>query len=402
MDENISWKVVIMAAVFSLFILGIAYYFISPQGSEYFSTEKTEKIAEFKNTRVEGRKEGKRVWEFFAKSGWTSQGQEITHLSEVYNGQIFKDGNLTVTNLSAPRAKAYRRTEVIEIFGPPVKARMDLGKFAPHPKDKKEWIRLTADSIKYSPAEKSSEMSGKITLAKKDFSILADKINVDHDKKIASIASPLEIRRKDGALKADSGQYLGETEELKAAGKVSFDLMDNKIRTIMKCNDASLSTDHEKDIRLSGSLEAVQGKKIAIAQEGTYSRQQRNLLLKGKAKAIFEKARAILKEKTVQKLHNPDTKKILKEKTVVTADEIVFSTKTSDAKASGNVIVTQREREAKTDAAVYDDKTEILTLTGHVAMQEKDGDWVNAQKIIVSIPKETFEAIGSVEAKFKL
>ncbi len=123
--------------------------------------------------------------------------------------------------------------------------------------------------------------------------------------------------------------------------------------------------------------------------------------MKGATKAIFEKAIAILKEETARDLKNPEAKKILKEKTILTSDKLVFSTKTGDASASGSVFVSQKGREAKADHAEYNDKEEILTLTGNVFMK-KGKDWVSAKKVIVTVRDETFEAEGGVEAEFKL
>ena len=116
------------------------YYLISPRDTTYFSEEKTEKIAEFKNTRVSGRKDGKPLWEFHAKNGWSTKNRDVTHLFDVTKGKIYKSGKLVVTDLSAPRAKTYRRSELIEVYGDKnnrVKAYIDLGGISN--RDKKDW-----------------------------------------------------------------------------------------------------------------------------------------------------------------------------------------------------------------------------------------------------------------------
>jgi len=100
-------------------------------------------------------------------------------------------------------------------------------------------------------------------------------------------------------------------------------------------------------------------------------------------------------------LKNPEARKFLKEKTVLYADRLDLSTKTSNAKAYGSVLVVQNEKEAKADMAIYDDKEETMVLTGNVYLKKKD-DWVKAEKVLVSVRNETFEAVGSVEAEFKI
>jgi len=296
MDENLSWKIVYIATIFSLVVLGVAYYLISPRESPYFSSEKTEKMAEFKNTRVEGRKEGKKVWEFFAKEGWTTKDQETTYLRNVSQGRIFrKDGTLTVHDLKAPQAKVSRRTEIVEAFGSTeakagfLTAYLDLGKFAAQPNNKSDWTRLTADYIKHIPAEKRSEILGHVTLTKRGSLFKGERINVDHERKIADISGNIHIKRKDGILQANAVQYLGETEQLNASGNVKLNLHENKIRTFIRCNSALLFNDTEKDINLIGSLEVIQGKKTAVAPEGIYSKKLKGLILKYGARATLKK-----------------------------------------------------------------------------------------------------------------
>ena len=400
MDENWAWKIVYIAAIFSLIIMALTYYFISPRESPYFTEEKTQKIAEFKNTHIEGRKEGKKVWEFFAREGWTEPAQEVTFLYQVSKGFIYKDGKPAVSELSAPRAKAYRHSEIVEAFGV-VKAYLDLGKFSSRPKDKSQWTKMVGDYIKYIPADKRSEIAGNITLTKRDSVINADKIDIDHERKIARVSGKIRIDRKDGLVNAGEVEYIGEEEQINAAGGVNLKLKESKVSTFIKCSRGILFMDMDKDMALSGSLEVLQGKKISIADEGTYSRKQKGLFLRGRTRTVVEKAQAILQEDTVKKLGSPEQKDLLRGKTVVSANEIFFSTRTGDARATGSVEVTQKGREARSETAVYDDKNETLTLTGNVQMK-KAKEWISAGKVIVSVRDETFEALGSAEAQFKL
>jgi len=385
MEESFSWKIIYFAAIFSLIVLGIAYYFISPRESTFFSEVKTEKIAEFKQTRVEGRKEGKPLWELRAVSGWTDKNQEITHLENVSGGNIYNSaGKIAVSDLCAPRAQVFRRSEIVEAFGP-LKADFDLGKFSSRPGEKNKWIKMTGNHIRYIPSDKRSELDTDLILSKKDSVVHAEKINVDHEKKIANITEKIRIIRKDGVIKADSIEYLGEAEQLNAAGNVNLALKEGRIKTFVKCNKGILFLDAYRDISLSGSIEAAQGKKRSSAQDGTYSRKKNGLFLRGKTRTILEKGE----------------KKELKEKTIVLAEEIFFSTRNGDARATGSVEVTQKSREARSDTAVYDEKRDILTLSGNVYMKEKER-WISCKKIIISVKKETFEASGVSGARFKL
>jgi len=408
MDENMSWKVIYIAAIFSLIVMVVAYLFIAPRQSPYFTEEKSDKIAEFQDARVSGRKKGKKVWELQVKDGWTSKNHEINYLYHVSDGSVFSNGKKVISQLVAPRAKVFRRTDMVEAFGFPtdkekgqskLKAYINLGRIS-NPNKPSEWTRMKANYLKYMPQHEVSELRGDVELHKKDSSIYAQVININHKNKLADIRDNIKLKRSDGVLTADQVYYYSAQEKLHADGNVDMRITQG-VKTRLMTEHTIFYSDINKDMYLFGGLEAVQGKKFAVAEKGFYSHARNNLLMKGDVHAIFEKARVILQQDSADKLRDPDVKDILKEKTILTSDELSFSTKSGDARATGNVVVTQKGREAKAKYADYDDRKEILTLTGNVAMK-KQGEWVNAKKVIVSVKDETFEAVGSVEAQFKL
>jgi len=411
MEENAPWKAVFIGVFFSLLILGLAYFFISPQDSEFFSAEKTEKVTEFTKTRVGSHKEGKMSWEFYAEQGWTNKNQETTFLCDIKKGKTYNDGKPVIINLVAPYAKAERRSEIVEAFGfrenerqthSKLHGSINLGRIK-NANDKGEWSRLAADYLKYIPNEKKTELKGSVKLFKPDSSIFSEYMLIEHDPKKVTIDGDIILSRKDGRVYADKMIYMSESENLEANDNITLILKQGKIKTSIKCDQAVFNSDMNKDMVLKGHIKATQGKKIAIGDEGVYSSKNNSLFLKGKVKAVFEKAAAVLKESTLEKLDNPDTKKILKEKTVLTCSELVFSTKTGDATAAGHVFVYQKGKESKADKAIYDDKTETITLSGNVFMKDKEEEeWVSAQKVIISVKNETFDAVGSVEAQLVL
>ncbi|MDD5382271.1 MAG: LptA/OstA family protein [Candidatus Margulisbacteria bacterium] len=400
MDENLTWKIIYIAAIFSLIVIGIVYFFISPSESPFFTEEKMEKIAEFKGTHVSGRKEGKKIWEFSAQEGWTTRDREITNLSQVVRGKIFRDGKLVVTDLFAPSAKAYQHSQIVEAFNP--RAYLDLGKISnPESQDRREWTRMKADYYRYIPNEKRSEITGNVFLYKKDSTINAQKIMINNENKIADISDKIQLKRKDGTLRSDTLRYFSNEEKLEADGNVLINIAESGVKTRVKTSHASFFTDINKDMIIQGSVEVLQKTKLAIAQHGIYSQNKKELLLQGAVKAVFEKAKSLLKEESAQNLRSPEAKNILKEKTFLTADEIVLSTHSGDARAFGSVHVYQKGREAKSDSAIYNDKDETLALSGNVFMK-KGKEWVSAKQVVVSVKDETFTAAGSVEAEFGL
>ncbi|MFH1361088.1 MAG: LptA/OstA family protein [bacterium] len=409
--DQISWKIVYLATTFSLLVLGIAYYFMSPQDATFFSDEKTEKIAEFKSTRVSGRKQGKKIWEFSAIEGWTITDRSATFLKDVTDGDLYINEKLAVTKLVAPLAKVYQGSEVVEAFGYPtgekkggskLSALLNLGRMS-DPEDKKatEWTKLVADSLKYDPNKKVSEIRGDIKLAKKDSTIYSQYMMVYHEAKTATIHGDLRLERQDGVLRSDKLFYYSQDEKLEAKDSVNITIRDKGLTTKIKTNQAIFYNDITEPMTFYGSIEVSQPKKLAIAKQGFYSQKENKLVLSQDVKAIFEKASAIIGEDSAKKLKGEKEQGVLKEKTLLNSDKLVFSTRSGDATAQGSVHVTQKGKEAKSDQAIFNDESDILTLTGNVYIKQEDG-WVSARQVIVSVTDETLEATGSVEAKFKL
>ena len=114
--ENTPWKPIFIAAGASLILLLMVYIIVLPKGT--LGPEPGGKIAEWKNTRVSGREDGKKKWEFTAKSGWSEKDGLSTYLENVVNGNLYnKEGELLTKHLTAHVVKANQRTKVIEAFG---------------------------------------------------------------------------------------------------------------------------------------------------------------------------------------------------------------------------------------------------------------------------------------------
>lgn len=410
-EEKFPWSAIYIGTIFSLIILGIAYYFMSPKNGDFFSTTKTEKITEFKNTFVSGRKEGKKIWSFFAAEGWTDKGHAVSSLKNVTQGKIYSNGELVATEISAPFAKTYRYSEAIELYGfDPTKAKeqsklkafIELGKISKQDsKNKSQWRKLIADQLKHFPQEKRSEIIGNVIVSRKDDLIKAQRININHANKVADITGQVKIVRQDGNLKTEELRYFTTQETLSTDKAIVLQVEEEKTITTLEAKGANFYLDLDKDINFKNGVELLQGKKLAIAKQAVYSQKSKELTLKDKAKIVFAKASNLLKVETVKKLKSEETHKSLKEKTILTANQLTFSTTTGDLKASGSVFAYQQGKEAKSDNAIYNDKDEFITLTGNVYIKKKS-DWVKAKKVVISVENETFEAIGGVEAEFKL
>jgi len=408
--EHAPWRIIIIAAGASLILLIGVFVFTLPKKAT-FETEPVEKILEFKSAFIAGHEEGRKVWEFYAKEGWSGKNKEFTLLSGVSKGRMYnkKDGDLIVRDLKALRVKAFRYSKITEAFGLPegeTKGQSKLTAFiaftGKNPKTKKrQFAALVTDYLRYDPKAKKSNLSGHIRLQSSKLTLNCEVLEIDHEAEIARLNQNLTIKRKDLTCKGKYLEYSSKEEKINIEGSVEAKIQSSPHPTRLKATQVVFFADEKKDFTAVGSIEVQQGKKYSLAQRAVYNQPAKKLLLQGGVRTVIEKARAILKEETVAKLKSKDAKELLREKTFLTSDSLELKTKSGDAVARGRVTVSQKGREGRADLAVYSEKNETITLTGKVYLK-KENQWIRCQKIIISVKNETFEAAGEVEAEFKI
>ena len=404
--EHTPWKPVIFGAAASLILLFIVYFITLPKQAG-FEFQNIEKILEFKQAFIGGHEEGKKVWSFYAQQGWSGKDKAVTYLEGVSQGQFYnKKGELLLRDLNALRVKAQRYSKVVEAYGLPEGATTGESKLTADisfskVSGKRKYADLLTDYLKYTPNRKWSELKGHIRLKDPKLILYCGEMEIDHDKGVAYLRDNINIKRKDLSLTSRELTYFSDEERLNALGSVESRIKSEPKPTRLLADQITLFADENKDFTAAGNLLVFQGSKTAVAEEAVYNQPQKKLQLKGKVKTVIEKARAILKEDTAKKLKSEEARKLLKEKTVLTSDSLEMSTKNGDAVAKGSVLVTQKGREGKAEQAIYNDQSEDITLTGKVYLK-KQREWIKCQEILVSVKNETFEAVGSVEAEFKL
>ncbi|OGC20075.1 hypothetical protein A2232_08180 [candidate division WOR-1 bacterium RIFOXYA2_FULL_46_56] len=357
--EQTPWKPILVGTIASLILLFSVYFFALPKQE---LGRPSEKILEFSGSTIVGHDKGKKVWEFSSKGGWVGKEQNITNLEEVVKGSFYKDNKLQIKNFTAAKVSAFRDSKIIEAKS--ANALIAIGK-------ERKFVRIKADSLSYNPDRSESILSGNVKVSDKSETLFCQNLHIDHKEGISTARDNLRA------------------------------VIYGKQISTLKADSLVMDADEKEEVILNGSVEAVQGKKQAVADSAVYNKNGKDIRLKGKVKAVISKAGALIKEETAQKLRDNETKEILKEKTLQTSDSLILSTLNGDYRAEGNVIVEQKNRIAKSDTAEYSDKDEIITLTGNVYIKQKER-WVKCRKVLVSVKDQTFEAFGSVEAEFKL
>jgi lipopolysaccharide assembly outer membrane protein LptD (OstA) len=356
-----------------IILLAFAVYVVIASGKiDLIQTFIPEKIAVFRNVHMTGT-EGDDSWEMSAAEGWTDRDRRTTTF-EFITADINKAGRPLIKGLSARRLRVSVSKDIeilkkddLEKNGRQyLSALVDFNAIS-NKKKKRMFSSLTADSIKFNPDTKKALITGGVTISKDKLLIRSEAIALDMDKNIATFESRSSFSGKGSKLTANSSTAF-------------FD---------------------EDKIYMEGSVEVRQKNKTAVSDKAVYDDKTRTVLLSSNVRAVIKKLNNMIKEKSAKKIKGEEARKALQEATVITCDDLKLSEDKGDCVAYGRVFVLQKEREARSDRAVYSEDGENIVMTGNVYMKRKD-DWVRANKVIVSVDKETFEAIGGVETTFKV
>jgi len=108
-------------------------------------------------------------------------------------------------------------------------------------------------------------------------------------------------------------------------------------------------------------------------------------------------------KKTDEKTDPDSVKAKLNEPTTITCPRIQYQYKDKIATATGGVNFKQAKRSGSAQKAVYDQKKELLTLTGDVKGTDEDGQTFSAPEVVISLKKgdEWMEA-KNANASFKI
>ena len=359
----------------SIVLLAIASFIIIKLSDKIsiIQTFIPEKIAVFKQVHMSGR-EGSDSWEIYAQEGWTGRDKNVTTFEFVTNAEINRNGRPLIKGLTARRMKVSRNKdiEVLKKVEDEKDGKQYLDAFVDfnavsNKNKKRKFSTITADVIKFNPDTKKALVAGNVRIVKDKMIIRTENIKIDLDNNLATFEGRSSFSKKGSKLFANS----------------------------------AVSYFDEDKILMAGSIEVTQKNKTAIADNAEYDDRSKSIVLSSNVKAVIEKLKNIMKEKSVEKVKGEESKKALQGKTVITCDRLRLSSENGDCNAYGNVLVSQKDKEAKSIEAVYSEDSENIVLIGNVYMKRKN-DWVKANKVIVSVDKETFEAVGAVETVFKV
>lgn len=403
---NISRKTIFGWLSVIVILCALGYLYIIIPDIQLLDTGGTGKAVEISGVKVTGWEKGKKAWEITAASADANRAQDLVHINDVADGRVYKDGRLVVKSLKAKEVILTSYRDLIEAFGSgdasPLTARIEMSRLSKGAKDKKEsgFTFIKAPHLTYNSGTKKSEADDAVIMNKK-YSGKAGHMSVDHNSNLAVMTIRPVFKAGGHVISAMTIESYYADDAAKALGRVLLKLNNRDKGPATVAGDMLDFSVSDYSAEITGNVKFSQKGKVSFSKFLAYDDKQRTVLLTGSVKTLISSGEAVLRSATVSRLRGEETRKRLKEGTLMNSDRLDVSMKDGNARAEGHVEVKQKTGSAKADTAVYDDNNETITMTGNVYLRKGD-EWIKTDRIIVDVANERFEAKGRVESVFRL
>lgn len=263
--------------------------------------------------------------------------------------------------------------------------------------------RLTAPAVRYELRTETAEASGGVVLVQKDTTIRAPQMRFDLRGEVTTASGGVEASHGGTTMTAASLRHEAKTGEVMAEGGVTLAQPGSRVTGgRMQANLLTMRADVREEATLVRPDATVAAARIvfrwdvneAEAEGGVVVRQPDRTAWADRMTYSEPADRAVLTGRVV--VEQPSGQGLVR----LTCNRMVMTLRSKDITAEGQVTVVQKDRRATGDRGTYTDATRMLVVTGNVRMQDADGTRLKADRAVISLADETFEAEGNVETEF--
>ncbi len=301
--------------------------------------------------------------------------------------------------------------------------------------------RLTADSVRYEIRSRTAEAEGHVVLAQGDLVLRAGRMRFDLATRMTQASAGVTVTQKGLEVQAPSLVHDGRTDQVTAEGGVRLSrggsiLTGERLAASLRVLRAEVSggarlvrpampaegddpaadtlTREETIITAErirfrwdapeaealGGVEVRQRDRTARAARGYYNEADGRLVLEGEVVVDGLTGDLFLSEG--ERPADGETRRTMAMPARVACDRLTLFLRSRDMEAEGRVRVTQGARQATGDRARYTHRGRSVVVMGSVHMQDEDGNRLRADRVIIALQEEAFEAFGNVQTEFKV
>lgn len=191
-------------------------------------------------------------------------------------------------------------------------------------------------------------------------------------------------KKKAVRLTAAHVRYNQKTKTMVATGNVRLVLDDMELTA-----QELLYNDETETARVTGDPRFKQKGREGTADVIRADFKNKQVVLEGRVWLRQEKE--AIKKETELKEH---VGKVV----VLRCDRLTYDYGVKQGKAEGNIVVEQEDAVAYGSTAAVDGERELVVITGGVRLEKKDGQWLEADRAMISTKEDWVELEGNIKA----
>ena len=337
--------------------------------------------------------------------------------------------------LRADRVRYDARNGVFEARG---NVRLELGDttitcqvLTYHERDRVAWAEgsaevaqkgttLRAPMVKYEANPRITYASGGAVVVQEDLELRSQNLKYRHEDEVVFAEGAVQLSTRKGHLEAPSlwadlrnklAEARGPAKLVRKGGPPPRGREGDRVMAALAKEDTTITSQgsmryawlRTEEATAQESVRLEQVDKSAAAERITYSESEDRIELVGSVRLHQRSGQWLLRERLVRPPRDEEERRALEMPAVLEADRVVIILSTRNSTATGNVRVTQEGRRATGDRAEYDDHEGRIVLSGaRVRLERGDGSWLEAERVVVSLREDTFEAHGAVDTTFRV
>lgn len=302
--------------------------------------------------------------------------------------------------------------------------------------------RLAADSIRYEIRSRTVQAEGHVVLVQGDLALRAGRVRFALETRVTRASAGVTVTRKDLEVRAPVLTHDGRTDQVTAEGGVRLSqagstLTGARLAADLRSMRAEVSggarlvrpgtpaggggeplvdalareetTITAEQMRFrwdvpeaeaAGEVRVRQRDRTARAARGRYSEVEGRLVLEGEV--VVEGLTGDLLLPEGERPAGEEARRVLAAPARLACGRLTLFFQSRDMEAESQVKLTQGARLATGDRARYTHRDRRVTVSGNVHMQDEDGNSIRADRVIIALREETFEAQGNVQTEFRV
>jgi lipopolysaccharide assembly outer membrane protein LptD (OstA) len=277
---------------------------------------------------------------------------------------------------------------------------------------------LAAPTIKYEVGPQITHASGGVTVTQPDLQLRAQTLKYRSRDQIAFAEKNVKLETPDSTLTGQTlwanladkrAEVKGPARLVRKGGPPPRGRENDRVLAALAKEDTTIVA--QKMLRFAwrdtneataeGDVRIEQVDKNAQGETVVYSEANDRIEITGNARLHQMSGQWLVRERLADPPRSDEERKALETPATLTADRVVITISNRNSIAVGNVRVVQGQRSATGDRGEYDDVNGKIVLTGRrVRLVREDGSSLEAERVVVSLKEDTFEAFGAVDTTF--